>query len=274
MAPRGIQLWWLLVTVILARLTSAEIPDNTFEIDLVFPRAGGRYAETDDGLPVLLSIHNPNVAYLYGYRFWWDIYEQPHRTDYWNHSPRNLIGTYFGNGTTFSDAIHLESDARSDRLEAGNYTFHWQLRGGAVCEITRSSAQYDSMFVIGNGSFGFAVESGAPTPTFTGTCPTALGAASFRSATVYRGLPWDEEHGDPATQTLGCGVTAGVTATPEPCRATVDAAQEASLSRRLHWGAFATASTARTGSASGGGGVSLPLMGLMATLAVTIWEAV
>ncbi|KAL0939781.1 uncharacterized protein CTRU02_206391 [Colletotrichum truncatum] len=263
---RSYSFQWLLAALTTTRLfhQALSLPDNTIELDLLFPRPGGTYAETPSGLPVLIALHNPDVAYHYGWVFSWDVYKQPHRAV--PGLPFNTIGAVIGNGTTYPDNPHLET-ASTGRLEAGKYTFSWTFHTGPWCEISRSSAEYDHTKKVSNGTFEFTVASGAPTPTFTGTCATALGMVSYVSTTVYGGLPFDFE-ADTATQTLTCGVTTSVTAEPEPCSASVDAAQETSISSRLHWGAFATAT------ASSSSTTASPSAGCLLTVSFWSWVVV
>ncbi|KAF6809712.1 hypothetical protein CSOJ01_06767 [Colletotrichum sojae] len=243
------------------RPATAQLPPNTHEFDLVFPRAGGVYATQFENntvsLPIVLAIQNPDSAYRYGFSFWWDVYRQPHREDFYRHFPRFLIGASLGNDTTFPDNAPFLATAVTEMMDVGNYTFHWRLRTGAWCEYlpnntVYNSAEYALEHQLANGSFSFAVEKGAPRPTFTGTCPTPLAVPAYASTTVYRGLKWDEEHGDPAAQTLRCGVMADATVAPQPCSATVDAAQETSISSVMQWGTFATESARETGAPSSG----------------------
>lgn len=280
MGPAG--LCRLLAALAAIPSATAALPPNTHEFDLVFPRAGGRYAlATPDGggaLPVVLAVQNPDSAYHFGFQLWWDVYEQPHRADFWDHFPRFSIRADLGNDTTFpGDFTHLAT-AVTDALKAGaTYTFHWRLRTGPWCEYLPGSAEYRHSHEMANGSFEFAVEAAAAgsAPTFTGTCPSALGVAAFASTTVYRGLPFFEQHADPATQTLSCGVMANATTTvaPEPCSATVGAAQETSISSAMQWGTFATATATATQTGAPSAGhvdpvVSWPLMMLSTAL---IW---
>ncbi|KAF3343038.1 hypothetical protein HYQ45_013518 [Verticillium longisporum] len=65
---------WVLAALTLAHQpVAAELPSNAIELDLVFPRAGGVYAETEIGLPVLVSLQNPNAAYHYGWSIEWSV---------------------------------------------------------------------------------------------------------------------------------------------------------------------------------------------------------
>ncbi|KAF9872896.1 hypothetical protein CkaCkLH20_09759 [Colletotrichum karsti] len=247
---RPLSLGWLLTSIL--PLTTA-LPNSTTEVDLIFPRPDNTYAPTPSGLPVLISLHNPTAANHFGWTFRWGVYKQPH-PDIAHRLPLNTISAAIGNDTTWPDNPHLITDATGKPLEPGTYTFHWNLRGSHWCEFLPGSAEYSDELFLTNGSFSFTVASGAPTPTFTGTCPTALGVVDYVSTTVYRGLPWDEEHGDPATQTLTCAVTRSVSVTAEPCLATVDAAQETSVSKRMGWGEYATAAASATGTGSFGSG--------------------
>ncbi|WYZ33826.1 hypothetical protein EsH8_I_000102 [Colletotrichum jinshuiense] len=244
----GTQYFWRLLVLFAAQLAIAELPANTIELDLVFPRAGGTYAATDNGLPVLLSLHNPDVAYHYGWVFSWDVYKKPHGKI--PSLPFNTIGAIIKNDTTYADNPHIEV-AYTDHLDVGEYTFSWTVHTGPWCEFLSvpETTEYAANTKVGNGSFDFTIEQGAPTPTFTGTCPTALGMISYETLTTYHGL-YDGKYDDATSSAQSCGVTMNITATPEPCRATVNAAQETSISSQLHWGTFATESATASATTS------------------------
>lgn len=248
--------WRLLAVLVVSQLAAAQLSADGIELDLVFPRAGGRYAETNEGLPVLLSLQNPDVAYHYGWVFSWDVYKKPHPPP--DRLPFNTIGSILKNDTAYPDNPHLEV-AYTDRLGAGDYTFSWTIHTGPWCELSPSSVEYARNVKVANGTFEFAVDPAAPTPTFTGTCPTALGMISYAELTTYHGLyDGKYDHLDDSSTVTSCAVTANVTVTPEPCRATVNAAEETSISSRLQWGAYATAaSTATTAPAPTSAGSSL-----------------
>ncbi|KAF6842243.1 hypothetical protein CMUS01_03308 [Colletotrichum musicola] len=254
---------WLLAILAALRPATAQLPPNTHEFDLVFPRAGGVYATQFENntasLPVVLAVQNPDSAYRYGFSFWWDVYQQPHRDDFDNHFPRFRIGASLGNDTTFPGNTPYLATATTEMMDAGNYTFHWRLRTGAWCEYLPdstafNSAEYAASHDLANGSFSFAVEKGAPAATFTATCPTPLAVAGYLSTTVYRGLDYSDygRREDTATETLTCGIMANATVAPQACSATVDAAQEASISSAMQWGTSATGSARETGAPSSG----------------------
>ncbi|KAK1966427.1 hypothetical protein LY78DRAFT_657318 [Colletotrichum sublineola] len=254
------------VALIVCQTATAQLSPGTVELDLVFPRAGGKYAETSDGLPVVLSLQNPDVAYHYGWVFSWDVYKKPHpRVD---RLPFNTIGSTLKNDTVYPDNPRLEV-AYTGHLDAGEYTFSWTVHTGPWCELVPGSSEYRANAKVANGTFEFTVESGAPTPTFTSTCATALGMISYASLTTYHGV-YEEtnDHLDnPSSTILSCAVTANVTASPEPCRATVNEAQETSMSSRLHWGTYATASPSASGVTSAGSSMqALRMFSFLATI--------
>ncbi|KPM46154.1 Beta-glucosidase cel3A [Neonectria ditissima] len=233
-----------LLTLCITLLVAAELPANATELDLVFPRSDGRYAETDQGIPVLLSLQHPQLAYHYGWGFRWTI-----SLDKSLHlAASGTLGAVIHNDTEYSaNSTHLEV-AFTDHLAPGAYTFEWLFGMGPWCEYLPGSAAYDYNPGLSEGSFGFAIEEGAPTPTFTGTCPTPVGAISFTGLTTWHGLYASLD--SPTATTMFCAMTAPVTHEPEPCLATVDAVQERSISSRLQWGSFAPAATANASSES------------------------
>ncbi|EXF77064.1 hypothetical protein CFIO01_01711 [Colletotrichum fioriniae PJ7] len=240
-----------LVTIVLlfvTQLATAQLPTNAIELDLVFPRAGGKYAKTSEGFPVILSLQNPNVAYHFGWVFSWDIYKKPHEQI--ERLPFNTIGSILKNDTTYPDNPHIEA-RYADVLDVGEYTFSWTIHTGPWCNLSKTWVEYSANEKISNDTFDFTIAQGAPTPTFTGTCPTALGMINYASLTTYHGL-YDGEYDDPVTSPMSCAITTNVTFTAEPCRATVNEAQATSISSQLHLGTYATASATAspTGSAA------------------------
>ncbi|KAL2877061.1 hypothetical protein SGCOL_007682 [Colletotrichum sp. CLE4] len=237
-----------IVLLVATHLATAQLPTNAIEVDLVFPRAGGKYAKTSDGLPVVLSLQNPNVAYHFGWVFSWDIYKKP--LENVRSLPFNTIGSILKNDSTYSDNPHVEA-RYTEALDTGEYMFSWTVHTGPWCNLSNAWVEYSANHKVNNGTFDFTIEQGAPTPTFTGTCPTALGMINYASLTTYHGL-FDGAYDDPVTSPMSCAITTNVTFTAEPCRATINEAQATSISSQLHLGTYATASATAspTGSAA------------------------
>ncbi|KAK7416177.1 hypothetical protein QQX98_005374 [Neonectria punicea] len=173
-----------LLILSLALLVTAELLANATELDLVFPRSDGRYAETDQGLPVLVALQHPDLAYHYGWGFRWTIYLKKYN----NQAASGSVGAVIRNDTRW--------DANSTRLKVGftghlapgEYSFEWVFGMGPWCKYLPGSAEYEYNPGLSEGSFDFIVEQGAPTPTFTGTCPTPVGAVSFAGLTTWHGF--------------------------------------------------------------------------------------
>ncbi|KAK1579916.1 uncharacterized protein LY79DRAFT_562822 [Colletotrichum navitas] len=218
------------------QLANAQLPADAIELDLVFPRKDGKYGETSNGYPVLLNVQNPNVAYKYGYNFVWDIYSR-NKNSYLRTAAHGVMGASIGNESTFGNGPHLEV-GKTGHLAAGDYTFAWVFGMGAQCEFTEQPdySEYNLNPRIANGSFDFVVESSGKEPTFTKTCPTAIGSMSYASTTTYN-----------SEATSVCGVTASVTHDAQPCSATVSDDQAASVYSAL---GYAAATGSSNGAAS------------------------
>ncbi|KAF6830441.1 hypothetical protein CPLU01_07367 [Colletotrichum plurivorum] len=219
---------WCLGAALLAscsQLVAADLPENAIELDLVFPRDGGKYAETSKGYPVLLNVQNPEVAYHYGYGFVWDIYSRNKNT-YLRTAAHGTVGATILNDTKFGDGPHLEVGF-TGHLAAGDYTFAWVVGMGPQCEFIEQPAysEYNLNPRIANGSFEFTVEKDGFEPTFTKSgknCPEPVGILSYASTTTY----------DSAATSV-CGVTATATHDAEPCKATLSDEQATSVYSQL-----------------------------------------
>ncbi|KAK1659165.1 hypothetical protein BDP55DRAFT_733511 [Colletotrichum godetiae] len=217
------RLLWLCATLLAScsQLTSAELPADAIELDLVFPRGDGKYAETTNGYPVLLNVQNPDVAYKYGYNFVWDIYSR-NKNSYMRTAAHGIMGASIGNESTFGNGPHLEV-GKTGHLAAGDYTFAWVFGMGAQCEFTEQPdySEFNLNPRIANGSFDFTVETSGKEPSFT-TCPSAIGSMSYASTTTYN-----------SEATSVCAVTASVTHDTQPCSATVSNDQATSVYSEL-----------------------------------------
>ncbi|OLN94158.1 hypothetical protein CCHL11_07169 [Colletotrichum chlorophyti] len=233
---------WLGATLLASccQLASAELPANAIELDLVFPRKDGKYGETTNGYPILLNIQNPNVAYQYGYGFVWDIYSR-NKNSYLRTAAHGSSGASIGNDSTFGNGPHLEVGF-TGHLAAGDYTFAWVFGMGAQCEFTEQPvySEFNLNPRIANGSFDFSVEKDGSEPTFTKTCPEAIGSLSYASTTTYN-----------SEATSVCGVTATVTHDAQPCSATLSDDQATSVYSQLGYaratGSSKSASSERSG---------------------------
>ncbi|KAF3807878.1 hypothetical protein GCG54_00007613 [Colletotrichum gloeosporioides] len=256
-------LTWLLA----ALPVITALPNTTVEIDFLFPRENATYTLNFTGIPVLLSIHNPATANAYGWTFYWETYKQPH-PDLDSRLPVNSISAQFGNTTRWPDNPHLITDTTGP-LEAGTYTFHWNLQGGPWCKFDPGFVNSSSSALhVGGGTFEFVVADGtAAAPVLTGICGELAGMMDYASTTTFANDLIPGMGG----QTVTCGVTRSVTATAESCKATLDEGQARSVSSLVGWGEFATASATTTPTATGGTGssegraisVSIRLLSLM-----------
>ncbi|KAM0331336.1 hypothetical protein ACHAQA_003008 [Verticillium albo-atrum] len=168
---------------------AAELPSNAIELDLIFPRAGGVYAETERDLPVLLSLQNPEVAYHYGWSLEWSVYRAiPGTASFWQ---MGYFGARLKNDTRFEgDNTTFLSDVIG-KLPAGEYRFTFDFRISAWCRFIPGEVEYGSSPRLNNGNFTFTVAQDAPTPTFTGSCPSAIGSASFAELTTWHAVQCD-----------------------------------------------------------------------------------
>ncbi|KAK1962972.1 hypothetical protein LY78DRAFT_718106 [Colletotrichum sublineola] len=245
----------LLATI---QLVSAQLPANAIELDLVFPREDGKYGENSNGYPVLLNVQNPNVAYKYGFNFVWDIYSR-NKNSYLRTAAHGVMGASIGNESTFGNGPHLEV-GKTSHLAPGDYTFAWVFGMGAQCEFTEQPdySEYNLNPRIANGSFDFVVESSGKEPTFTKTCPTAIGSMSYASTTTYN-----------SEATSVCAVTASVTHDAQPCSATISDDQATSVYNALGYSA-ATGSSKGAASYSSGQPASriALIVGVIAAVAI------
>lgn len=225
----------LLATVTLA--VASQLPPNVIELDLISPREDGQYAAPANSLPVVLSLQNPNVAYYYGWRFSfvvWSVEADDNTAS--SFYTRGSLGASVRNDTMFDESdstAHLEV-YDIDNIPAGEYNFSWEFRMGPWCEYLPGSAEYNHSPRVSRGLFRFAVEEDAPSPVSISACPSAIGMVGYETLTTYHGLIPSLD--SPVGTTMYCAVTSPVTQDPEPCRVTLDAAQEASLSLQLQSG--------------------------------------
>ncbi|KAM0273161.1 hypothetical protein ACHAQH_008452 [Verticillium albo-atrum] len=249
-------LWAFLGLCLTYHRVAAELPSNAIELDLVFPRAGGIYAETEIGLPVLLSLQNPNIAYHYGWSLEWTVSHTTSETPrFWT---MGFFSAQLKNDTKFDTKTTFLSD-EIGKLHPGEYRFSYDFRMGIWCAFRPGEVEYSSNPRLNKGNFTFTVASDAPIPTFTGTCPSAIGSVSFSELTTYHGLLPSLD--PPSETTSSCVVTANVTHEVQPCSATAGEAEEMSLSSRMQWGeAFATGEAAP--SQTGAAGSTLPGAGV------------
>ncbi|KAL3292046.1 fungal transcription factor [Colletotrichum asianum] len=240
---------------------ATALPNTTVEVDLLFPRENTTYTLNSTGIPVLLSIHNPSTANAYGWTFYWETFKQPHPDLDWR-LPVNNISAQFGNTTRWPDNPHLITDTTGP-LEAGTYTFHWNLQGGPWCKFEPGFGNSSGIALpVGGGSFEFLVaDETEAAPVLAGVCGEVAGMMDYASTTTFAhdGIPGMGGH------TVTCGVTRSVTATAESCKATLDEGQARSVSSLMGWGEFATASATTTPTSTGvtgsseGRAVSVPV---------------
>jgi len=213
----------LLLYAPLSASFSVQLP-GTVELDLVFPREGGSYAVTDP-FPVIIAVQNAVVAFDYGFDFTWSISPIGALND--NPIP---LAVAFGDINIISgtnpptDNPYLIINS-SHALLPGEWTFQWGLSLGPTCVAYDNFVETSFSNPVSNSSFIFDIASDALglVPTFTSTCPSAAGVASFTTVETYS-----------VTNGLRtCPVTASTTPSPTPCQAIVNDAQASSISQFL-----------------------------------------
>jgi hypothetical protein len=200
----------LLLHASLSASFSVQLP-ATVEFDIVFPREGGSYVVTDP-FPIIIAVQNAAVAYNYGFDFSWTIGPIGATND----NPKPLavalgdVNVISGTNPPTDDPYLIINSSHA--LLPGEWTFQWSLSLGPTCVAYAGGNFVETSFFnpISNGSFVFeiATEYNFELPTFTSTCPSAAGVASFTTVETY-----------PVTGGLHtCPVTASTTPTPTPCK--------------------------------------------------------
>jgi hypothetical protein len=235
----------LLLYAPLSTSFSVQLP-ATVEFDLVFPREGGSYVVTDP-FPIIIAVQNAVVAYDYGFDFTWSISPIGALND--NPTPLpvafNDISVISGTNppSDYSDNPLLIINS-SHALLPGSWTFYWSLSLGPTCVAYAGGNFVETSFSnpISNGSFIFdiATEYDFQVPTFTSTCPSAAGVASFTTVETY----------SVSNGLHTCPVTASTTPSPTPCQATVNDAQASSISQFLNLSVIPSSTSTSSSSTS------------------------
>jgi hypothetical protein len=223
---------WRLIALIalVSSSLSFDFP-ATFEVDLFFPRDGGVYAITES-FPVIVAVQNAALTLQYGFSLHWriavckDCPEQ--RPIKWGEIAHDAQYLDFNSSAPIDDP-YLLTNVTSRALDPGTYWFEWDLYYSTVC--TGGLGLYCDPDKISNGSLRFTIDVDAPMPTFTGTCPSALGVGVF-STTVE--CSWDSN----PSSTFFCPVTPFrtdpmATPTPKPCSVEIDEGLAQSLTTEL-----------------------------------------
>ncbi|KAB5583635.1 hypothetical protein GE09DRAFT_306072 [Coniochaeta sp. 2T2.1] len=119
-------------------------------------------------------------------------------------------------------------------MPPGKYIFDWKFDLGPWCGFDEEwgGEEYSIAHTVGQGNFSIFIDDGAPWPAFTQTsCASLAGHVAFATTSVRDDVAFD--HGTPVPIT--CAITQPVTETPQPCLATVDAVQAASISSIMTW---------------------------------------
>jgi hypothetical protein len=117
------------------------------EVDIVFPREGGLYYETEL-FPIIIAVQNPAIAYHFGYHFSWTIDSE----DDSNSDFRWGEWFFLDSKPLPTDNPHFELDSIGP-LDSGVWIFEWPLSLPLHCvEWALRVDQYFSDGVT-NGSF-------------------------------------------------------------------------------------------------------------------------
>jgi hypothetical protein len=212
-------------------------PVNGTEIDIVFPRVGGHYAETPQGLPVVVALQNPKIAYQYGWQVSWRVFTLPRKEKQHSVEHGTLSGkidTHLKDKNNPEDVVFDIGHTQS-KLPPGNYELVWEIQTGSHCkEADHKANEFVRNPIASSGSLSFVIATDAPTPTMIGVtgCPTAAAVLSFAHMTHTSGL--GKKRGL-LHWTSSCGVTAAVTHTADPCRITPDVKLQSSIYSVMKW---------------------------------------
>lgn len=224
------------------------------EVDLIAPLANGTYrVNPSRGLAVLVAIQNRHLGDPAAWRFEWSAMRlSPARPRFYT------AGAVTSSGTNIHASVtHSLNNTASDPYLAlshpyiepitdkpstyptppGEYEFTWNVQIGPWCEVIAEprSREYASTLHVSRGKFNFTVVEDGPWPVVTRAagegCASVAGQVSFAAySTIVPG--WDTGYQDDYGP---CAMTASVTETPAPCRATVDVEQAARVSSIMTW---------------------------------------
>ncbi|KAL9948037.1 hypothetical protein ACHAQF_006175 [Verticillium nonalfalfae] len=125
--------------------------------------------------------------------------------------------TFDGNMTSLGDEI--------SKLAAGVYRLSYDVRMGIWRAFRPGEVEHSAPTRASTRA------SDALTPTYPGTCPSAIRSVRFSELTTFHGLTPSLDL-QPET-TRSCAVTASITHEIQACAATVGEVQEISLSSRM-----------------------------------------
>lgn len=148
---------------------------NTIEADLIFPHQDGRYAESNNGVPVVIGIQNTAAAARFGFKLRWQLLEAQDR--------RGEVSVMVGGGGPLAypgmspnpSARLFEQNANSTitkpdwgttatttkHLSPGNYTLQWAFGVAPYCEFGKGegegTARYELLRWLTKGELRFVV---------------------------------------------------------------------------------------------------------------------
>lgn len=258
---------WALLPLALAANDSA-----TAEVDILWPLEGETFSLNSKGMGAIFALQNYPEAQKHGWSLNWEMCMP--RSDiegrqecafyealYNKSDPSDANApTILQNGED-DGAMHIElghsywysnskGQSSFNANLSGVYNFKWNFNMGPYCTRNGTYSEYGLGWGVASGSFDVTVDAtAAPLPTMTtATCASFLGAVSYTSSIS----DWSFQQSVDNKPT--CVGTASVTKSPEPCRATLDAAQIGTVRSIMGWDqADATATPTSTPTATGAG---------------------
>ncbi|KAK4451290.1 hypothetical protein QBC34DRAFT_424141 [Podospora aff. communis PSN243] len=273
----------------LALAQGAAPAPGEVEIDLISPLPGGSYStHKDRALPVVIALHNKQIADQHGWLFRWGLLSMDLETRHgegWFGNLNRTTGRIQDHKA--EDAIRTVTLREDDNLwigaghrhlgnltavtlppmEPGEYQFVWSFHAGVRCdptELDRPTSETNDLGTV--GGFNFTVTDNEGKEFFPKELPSECASVVTQvslgptTAAVTTGT---------ATETISCAVTTGaVTATPEPCKATLAEAQKVVVSNLMEKGPEATG---QSESSAGGLRPQVVAVGLAAVLGAVMW---
>ncbi|KAK8037716.1 hypothetical protein PG991_001062 [Apiospora marii] len=132
--------------------------------DLIFPHAGGRYANSPHGVPIVIGIQNADAAARFGFQLRWQLKEAPDR--------RGEVSVQVGGGaypplSPFDQATDVNATRplppwvttakTTGPLRPGNYTFTWGLGLVPYCDFGGNKTTYEYGHAAWRGSLPFTI---------------------------------------------------------------------------------------------------------------------
>lgn len=226
--------------------------NKTVEVDLFFPRDGGRYNASEDGIPIIVGVQNSPVAFEYGWTVWWDLYLGPPPANRFFGDKSGALTASIGAPAPATNPFVAVNT--TGYLKPGNYTLQWTFGVQPWCEFlygspTNYSNTWEISRAVASGSLQFRILDNAMSPQLEDGCPSMLGVVSYASTTSWTfaatTVTIDPSLG-PATyaaETSACVVTEPATFTPGSCGVSLDAAVKTSVSEMMGWTIAATSTT-------------------------------